>query len=261
MLHGDCLDLLPSIPAGSVDLVCADLPYGVTANKWDSVIPFEPLWAELLRVGKRNAAFVFTATQPFATALINSQPKLFRYDLVWEKPNATGFFNARFAPLRAHETVVVFYRAKPTYHPQMSAGKPYKGMFAPKEQMSVNYRDMSGAKAYTRRENPTGERFPRSVFFIAAKETKLHPTQKPVALLEWLVKTYTNPGDTVLDPTAGSFTTGVACINTGRSFIGIERDAGYFDLGLRRCHAALDRSAATLLAEAERLQCSITKAC
>ncbi len=229
--HGDCLDLLPGIPDGSIDMVFADLPYGVTANKWDSVIPFEPLWKQLLRAGKRNAAFVFTATQPFATALINSQPRLFRYDLVWDKKLVTGHLNANRCPLRRHELVLMFARCATTYSPQKTQGKAFSKGGGKK---STNYGQYVTAteRAYD------GARFPTSIIDCqlvnAQRIESMHPTQKPVALLEWLVKTYTNPGDIVLDPTRGSGTTGVACINTGRQFIGIEKDATYYATAQRR---------------------------
>ncbi len=228
MWHGDCLDLLPGIPDGSIDMVFADLPYGVTANKWDSVIPFEPLWAELLRVGKRNAAFVFTATQPFATALINSQPRLFRYDLVWEKNWPSGWLNSKKMPMRSHEHILVFSAGNMTYNPQKVPGKPYSVKRSHRSQTYGGARSQDGSYG--------AERHPQSVLRIAHAERRAgrHPTQKPVALLEWLVKTYTNPGDTVLDPTMGSGTTGVACLNTGRQSIGIEKDATYYATAQRR---------------------------
>lgn len=242
---GNCLELLPAVPDGSVNMVFADLPYGVTANKWDVVIPFAPLWAELLRVGKRNAAFVFTATQPFATALINSNPKLFRYDLVWDKVTMpVGFANARRMPLRIHEYVLLFYRELPTYNRQMTPGAPYR-VTASRNQGGANY-GMS-IKAPPVKVNASGMRCPRSILHIPRGarnlEGRRHPTQKPVALLEWLVKTYTNPGDVVLDPTMGSGTTGVACANTGRRFIGMELDPGYFATAQARLYPPEAQSA------------------
>lgn len=239
----DCLDKLPLIPDGSVDMVFADLPYGVTGNKWDTVVPFAPLWEQLLRVGKKNAAFVFTATQPFATALINSQPKLFRYDLVWEKNNPAGFLHANKMPMRCHESILVFYRKLPTYHPQKTQGKRYVVTKGTGNISSGCY------GTFARTDHAGTERHPRSVLTFGMPEhyqdragnvgrNVLHPTQKPLALLEWLVRTYTNEGETVLDPTCGSGTTGVACINTGRKFIGIEMDAGYVETTLRRMREA-----------------------
>lgn len=232
-LHqGDCLDVLPMLPDASVDMVFADLPYGVTANKWDTPIPLEPLWAELLRIGKPRCAYVFTATQPFATTLICSQRKLFRYDLIWEKPNAVGFLNANKSPLRAHESLLLFSCKAARYNPQMRiVNRSLPAMHSKANRCyntSLSVTTVSGNK-----------RFPRSVLYIdhdreCGRLRKLHPTQKPVALLEWLIKTYTNEGDTVLDPTMGSGTTGVACLNTGRSFVGIELDQNYFKVASDR---------------------------
>lgn len=232
LLQGDCLEQLSHVADGSVDMVFADLPYGVTANKWDTCIPLAPLWDHLLRIGKPRCAYVFTATQPFATTLINSQPKLFRYDLVWSKPMATNFLNANFRPLRAHENVIVFSRATANpnsnthmvYNPQMVAGKPY--IIYRRGKNTANYNHTRGVpKDGT--VNATGNRYPRSIVAFCG-DSRVHPTQKPVALLEWLIRTYSNEGDTILDPVMGSGTTGVACRNTGRAFIGIEQDAAYY---------------------------------
>lgn len=242
-LHlGDCLEVLPTLPSDSVQLVCADLPYGGTDNHWDSRIPLAPLWQQLLRIAKVNAAFVFTATQPFATVLINSQPKLFRYDLVWDKKPSTGFLNAKRAPLRSHEHLLIFYRRAPSYTPQKTFG----------HSNYTTYPTKAPNNCYITRSSPhavrDGSRYPRSIVSVEQQDlrrgfaggsikTLLHPTQKPVALLEWLIKTYSNEGDTVLDPCAGSFTTAVACINTKRSCIAIEKDAGYFAIGTNRLRA------------------------
>lgn len=232
--QGDCLQVLPCVADASVDMVFADLPYGVTANKWDSVIPFEPLWAELLRVGKKNAAFVFTATQPFATALINSQPNLFRYDLVWNKVRAGGHLDSKKKPLRQHELVLVFYASQPTYNPQMRLrDKPRTGKNS--RTASGNY----GKQTVGGFETIYTHYYPTSLSLSFVKDTHAqHPTQKPVALLEWLIKTYSNPGDVILDPTMGSGTTGVACVNTGRNFVGIEKDPAYFALARDRIEDA-----------------------
>lgn len=241
LILGDCLEKLKDLKDGSVDFVFADLPYGVTANKWDSVIPFAPLWEQLLRVGKKNCAYVFTATQPFATALINSNPKMFRYDLVWQKPQGTGHMNAKCRPLAAHESMLIFSRAtanpqsleRMTYNPQKVVGKPYS--MKARTSYSEGYNHSNGL--FHPPINNAGERYP--VSFIAIIPDKgLHPTQKPVALLEWLILTYSNEGDLILDPTMGSGTTGVACVNTGRRFIGVEQDASYFATAQRRIEEA-----------------------
>jgi site-specific DNA-methyltransferase (adenine-specific) len=241
MLRGCCLEELKQIPDGLVDMVFADLPYGVTCNKWDSVIPFALLWDQLLRVGKKNAAFVFTATQPFATALINSQPKFFRYDLVWEKSAVSGFLNCRCRPLPSHESILIFSQgtANPqslnriVYNPQKTKGTPYRTNPGIAGGNTYNH---SRSVKKTKIDNK-GDRYPVSVLKIATIRGN-HPTQKPVALLEWLIKTYSNPGDVILDPTMGSGTTGVACANTQRHFIGVEKDPTYFDTAQKRVDSA-----------------------
>jgi site-specific DNA-methyltransferase (adenine-specific) len=238
MLHlGDCLDVMGEIPDRSVDMVLCDLPYGTTACKWDAVIPFEPLWAHYKRVTKPNAAIVLTASQPFTSALVTSQLSLFKYAWVWNKVNrVSGHLNSKKQPLRVTEDILVFYYSQPTYHPQMTEGKPYKAVS--KGRKSENY----GTQADGVITVNTGKYYPRNLVSIPADERdtvgRIHPTQKPVALMEYLIRTYTNPGDTVLDNTMGSGTTGVACVNTGRNFIGIERDPTYFAIAQRRIEDA-----------------------
>lgn len=239
---GDCLDLLPAIASGSVDLVLTDLPYGTTACEWDSIIPLDRLWPELLRVGKENAAFIFTADQPFTWFLCSSKPELFRYELVWRKPNGTSPFQAKIRPMKKHENILVFYRKQPTYNPQMEAGKPYKW----------NSRRSGGQAGGIRqlRETPIdnkGTRYPGSVQDFK-QERGLHPTQKPVSMMEWLIKSYSNHGDTVLDVAMGSGSTGVAAMNTGRHFIGMESNAEYFKTSQERIQAC---KAEYLLTESE----------
>jgi site-specific DNA-methyltransferase (adenine-specific) len=230
-LHlGDCLEVLTTLADASVDLVVADLPYGVTKNPWDVVIPLEPLWAELLRVGKLRCAYVFTATQPFATTMINSQRRLFRYDLVWDKTRTTGFLDANRKPMRRHESVLMFYRKQPTYNPQKKPGAPWV-----KTRAQAGDRNYGAVTSNGHKQISEGPRYPTSIVTVpSGNKASVHPTQKPVALLEWLIKTYSNPGDTVLDPTMGSGTAGVACLNTARGFIGIEKDAGFFATAQKR---------------------------
>lgn len=227
---GDCLEVMKEIPDGSIDLVLCDLPYGTTQCPWDCVIPFEALWAEYLRLAKPEAAIVLCAAQPFASMLVASNPKHYKYEWIWEKGNATGFLNAKKQPLRAHESAQVFYRRQPVYNPQMSGGHERKTS----KRKTVN--SECYGKALTLTEYDSTERYPRSVqFFSSDKQTaSFHPTQKPVALMEYLIRTYTNEGDTVLDNCMGSGTTGVACINTGRGFTGIERDEKYFEIANTR---------------------------
>lgn len=237
LFQGDCLELMKQIPDGSVDLVLCDLPYGTTQNNWDSVIPFEPLWVQYWRVLKKNGAVVLTAAQPFTSALVMSQPKAFKYQWVWDKVNRpTGHLNAKKQPLRQTEDVLVFYRSQPIYNPQMTDGEPYVATGSKK---SGNY----GAQKTTT-TICDGKRYPRNLLVIPADERgtvgRIHPTQKPVALMEYLILTYTNEGDVVLDNTMGSGTTGVACMNTGRKFIGMEQDAKYFEIAQKRIHDSID---------------------
>ena len=230
---GDCLEEMNSIDDGSVDLLLTDLPYSLTACKWDSVIPMDLLWGHYYRVCKANAAMVFTAAQPFTTTLISSNLKNFRYHWIWEKPQGTNPFQAKIAPMRCHEEILVFYRKKPTYNPQMTQGKPYSGFSSDTAKIGEVY-----ASAQSKhRDNPEGTRYPRSVLRFAQQRLGLHPTGKPVSLMEYLVRTYTNLGETVLDNCMGSGTTGVACHNTGRNFIGIEKDPIYFETAKTRIEA------------------------
>lgn len=227
LMNADCLQAMCVIPGGSVDLILCDLPYGTTQNKWDSVIPFEPLWAEYWRVLKPNGAVVLTAQPPFDKVLGSSQVKFLKYEWIWEKYQGTGHLNAKKQPMKCHENILVFYREQCTYNPQMTEGKPYTQASG---RASENY----GSQRQVVTENK-GERYPRSVLKIAHdKDVKVHPTQKPVALMEYLIRTYTNGGETVLDNCMGSGTTGVACKNTGRNFIGIERDPDYFKIASER---------------------------
>jgi DNA modification methylase len=238
-LHlGDCLELMKQIPDASVDLILCDLPYGTTKNKWDSVIPFDALWAEYRRVAKPNAAIVLTASQPFTTALIASNMRDFRYTQVWDKVGTTGFQTAKVMPLRRHEDICVFYRAKPTYNPAMEVrGAPRKKGGSKTD--NGCYGDLRSAESFN------NEYYPTSIIQVsnASKKGLVHPTQKPVALMEYLMRTYTNPGDTVLDNCMGSGTTGVACVNTGRRFIGMEMDPEYFAIARDRILAAIPAAA------------------
>lgn len=234
--HGDCFDVLPALPTASVDMVFADLPYGgVTHNVWDSALDLSALWAQLLRIGTPRCVFAFTATQPFASKLVQSS-EFFRYDLIWSKRQGTGFANAKFRPNTSHEHVLIFSRAtanpmsklRMTYNPQKTVGKAYT---MARHRTSTN--NGSGLDRACTTVN-TGGRYPTSIISASRDASRFHPTQKPVALLEWLIRTYTNSGDVILDPTMGSGTTGVACATTGRSFIGIEKDAQYFEVASKR---------------------------
>lgn len=233
LVRADCLEAMKHIADGSVDMILCDLPYGTTACKWDTVIPFEPLWAQYRRIAKRNAAIVLTASQPFTTALIASNMKGFRYSWVWDKVRGSNFQHARRQPMKSHEDVCVFYSAQPTYNPQHWYGKPY----AVKEMTrGRKVEGLRGGAANIRAATVSedGRRYPLSIVRYSRDGDRTHPTQKPVALMEYLIRTYTNEGDVVLDNCMGSGTTGVACLNTGRRFIGIERDDGYFRVGSDR---------------------------
>jgi DNA modification methylase len=234
LMLGDCLERMKEIPCGSVDMVLCDLPYGTTQNKWDTVIPFARLWEQYRRVCKKNAAVVLTASQPFTSALVMSNPASFKYDWCWRKPKGTGHLNAKKQPMRDKEDVLVFYNEQCTYNPQFTEGTPYKDKAGKDHSASTSMTESYGA--YTNyRENNEGKRYPKQVieFGIVERGTQ-HPTQKPVALMEYLIRTYTNEKETVLDNTMGSGTTGVACKKNNRRFIGIEQDVGYFNIAVTR---------------------------
>lgn len=230
LMHGDCIDRMKEIESGTVDMILCDLPYGTTCCSWDIVIPFESLWAEYERVIKENGAIVLFGAHPFTAVLACSNLKLFRYEWIYEKTNATGFLNAKKQPLRAHENALVFYKSQPTYNPQKTQG----------HERQKSRRKTVGSECYGKTLKLTDydstERYPRSIQIFSSdkKKSNFHPTQKPVALCEYLILTYTNVGETVLDNTMGSGTTGVACVNTGRGFIGIEKEEKYFKVALER---------------------------
>jgi len=241
LMLGDCLERMSDIPDGSVDMVMADLPYGTTACKWDSVIPFEPLWREYRRVCKKGAAIVLTASQPFTSALVMSNADAFRHEWIWEKSKASNFLLARKQPLKAHESALTFCFGTPPYYPQKTEGKPYSGEKRGGKKGSNSDVVNNVPNPQFRSGSTDGTRFPRSVQYFATPESEgktYHPTQKPVALMEYFIRTYTHEGETVLDNTMGSGTTGVACKNTGRRFIGIERDEEYFKIARHRIQGA-----------------------
>ncbi len=234
LMQGDCLERMKDIPDGSVDMVLTDPPYGTTACKWDSIIPLEPMWTQLKRVIKPNGVIVMTASQPFTSILVCSNLEMFKYDWTWEKPKGTGHLNAKKQPMRNKEDIVVFYSKPCTYNPQMSEGEPYKNKAGKDHSSSSSMTESYGAYTNFRNDN-NGVRYPKQVLkFGVVERGTVHPTQKPVALMEYLIKTYTNEGETVLDFTMGSGTTGVACSNLNRKFIGIELDEGYFEIAKNR---------------------------
>jgi DNA modification methylase len=229
LYNGDCLDVMKEIENNSIDLILTDLPYGTTACKWDTIIPLDQLWAQYNRIIKINGAIVLNAQQPFTTILASSNIENFRYEWIWEKPQGTNPLNAKIMPLKSHENILVFYKAKPTYNPQMWFSTPYSGFKNHDKKIGEVYGNIGSQH----RDNPTGERYPKSVLRFKP-EIGLHPTQKPVEMMEYLIKTYTNEGETVLDSTMGSGTTGIAAINTNRNFIGIEKDENYFKIAKKR---------------------------
>ena len=231
--HGDCLELMKNIPDGSVDLVLTDPPYGTTACKWDSVIPFEPMWEQLKRIIKPNGAICLFGSEPFSSALRMSNIKNFKYDWIWDKKIPSGMSYARFQPMRQTENISVFCNGKTVYNPQMvKRDKPIKGGGMSKGETTNNQNLIALHKTYDYK-NPTN-----LIVFDKIRKGSLHPTQKPIALLEYLIKTYTNEGETVLDFTMGSGSCGVASVNTNRNFIGIELDKGYFDIAEKRIKEA-----------------------
>ena len=236
LLQGNCLELMKDIPDKSIDLILCDLPYGTTRNSWDEVIPFDKLWAQYNRIIKDNGAILLFAQGKFYVNLVSSNMKMFRYDLVWDKELVSGFLNAKRMPLRRHEQVAVFSKHLPTYNPQFTQGKPLhsKGTsYKEKELTNNNYGDF---KATDDDRAGSTEKYPTSIMKFQKPHPSVcvHPTEKPVALLEYLVKTYTNERDVVLDNCMGSGSTGVACQNTNREFIGMELDEDYYKLACER---------------------------
>ena len=246
LIHGDCLQAMKDIEAGSVDMILADLPYGTTYAAWDSIIPFEPLWEQYKRVIKKNGAVVLFGSQPFTSNLIVSNMAWFKYEWIWHKGRASGHVHAKNKPMKAHENILVFSGgttvhvgqsiSRMNYNPQISEGKGYKRIVGKGNQGKLNHKASAGDIAYigTMVEN-LGTRYPRSVIdFKSHNVGNHHPTQKPVALLEYLIKTYTNEGELVMDNVMGSGSTGVAARNLNRRFLGIEKDLDYFNIAKNR---------------------------
>lgn len=223
LINGDCLEEMKSIPDGSIDMILTDPPYGTTACKWDSIIPLEPMWEQLKRVIKPNGAIVLFGAEPFSSLMRCSNLKQYKYDWVWEKSKPTGHLNAKKQPLRQTELISVFYKKQCIYLPQ--------GTSPTNKMVSRTRGNIYGACSKTTKQTVTG--YPRNIIKLASTDG-VHPTQKPVPLMEYLIKTYTNEGETVLDFTMGSGTTGVACVNLKREFIGIELDESYFNIAKER---------------------------
>ena len=236
ILLGDCLELMKDIPNGSIDMILCDLPYGVTQNKQDIIIPFDKLWEQYERIIKDNGAIVLFGQGLFFVDLINSNRKLFRYDLVWDKQLISGFLNANRMPLRVHENIAVFYKQLPTYNPQYTEGKPLhsKG----KSYLNKKHKNENYGKFEMTDDSRAGstQKHPKSIISFPKPHPSIaqHRTEKSIEMLEWLVKTYTNEGDMVLDNCAGSGTTAIACLNTNRQFIVMEKEQKYYDIILKR---------------------------
>lgn len=241
LFHGDCLEVMSDIPDGSIDAIICDLPYGTTKNKWDSIIPLDKLWAEYERIIKYNGAIVLFAQTPFDKVLGISNIDLLKYEYIWNKRRPTGHLNSKFAPMKQHENILVFSKASACFvkdkskamrfNPQFRKGEPYTCING---RASSNYDEENYKQVVTVND---GNYYPISILEFAP-ETGYHPTQKPSLLIEYLIKTYTNENETVLDNTMGSGTTGVASINTNRKFIGIELDEKYFDIASKRIKEA-----------------------
>lgn len=235
LYQGDCLDQMDKIPDHTVDMIFTDLPYGTTANAWDIRLPLDKLWEQYKRILRPSGAVLLFAQMPFGADLINSNRRWYRYEWIWHKTMPVGFLNANRMPLRTHENILVFYEKLPTYHPQKTKGKPY----------SQQHRGAATTTNYGKYHNrPTisldGMRYPRDVvmFSSGVSAKKIHPTEKPLDLLEYMIRTYTDEGQIVLDSCMGSGSCGVACQHLGRSFIGIEKDAGYFEAAKKRIEGA-----------------------
>jgi site-specific DNA-methyltransferase (adenine-specific) len=234
LINGDCLEKMKDIPDKSIDMILCDLPYGTTACKWDTIIPFEPLWEQYKRIIKDNGAIVLTASQPFTSALVMSNIKMFKYELIWDKKTGLGFLDSKFRPLKSHENVLVFglggcsngSKTPMKYNPQ--------GLIETTKQNTNSKSNILNSEPNKRKNlGTTHTNYPKSIHTFS-REAGLHPTQKPIALMEFLIKTYTNEGDLVLDNCMGSGSTGVACKNTNRRFIGIEKDENYFKIAEKR---------------------------
>lgn len=234
--RGNCLELMKDIPNGSIDMILADLPYGTTACKWDSIIDLELLWNEYKRVIKDRGAIVLTASQPFTTKLISSNYDWFKYELIWEKDRPSNVMLSKKQVLKYHENILIFYKKQCTYNPQMRVSE-----YDNRKRKGIKYEVSNGVtektKSYVTNDHDPKKKYPKSVLYYPRNwrpQDQLHSSQKPISLMEYLILTYTNENDLVLDNTFGSCTTGVACVNTNRNFIGIENDKEYFDISIKR---------------------------
>ena len=249
LLNGDCLKMMKEIPDNSIDMVLCDLPYGTSASSWDKKLPMNDLWNEYKRIIKHNRAIVLFSQQPFTSLLITSNIEMWKYNWIWEKDNGTNFVNSHFCPLKITEDICVFGNGATSfvkngenliYNPQFSEGKPYSIISGNQKSNSAVVRGGKGGRddvgGY--KTESDGKRYPKNLIKFNRDKDKLHPTQKPVSLCEYLIQTYTNEGDVVLDNCMGSGTTGIACLNTNRKFIGMELDDTYFEIAKKRIEEA-----------------------
>ncbi|KGE21727.1 site-specific DNA-methyltransferase (plasmid) [Leptospira interrogans] len=250
LYNRDCFKVLPKIGDKSVHLIFSDLPYGKTVCKWDQILSLENLWKEYNRILIDNGVVIFTGNQPFTTQIIQSNPRLFRYELIWYKTKATGFMSAKIMPNRSHENILVFYKKLPTYNPQKYSIDPKFHVKGKHSLQTANFINIKGTKLLNYQYLEDGTRYPDSVLCFPSESSKgMHPTQKPVSLLNFLILSYTNKFDTVLDHCMGSGTTGVSCVKTERRFIGIEKDKGYFKLAKSRISKAQKEKVETLFSD------------
>lgn len=239
----DCMEGMKRIPDKSVDCIICDLPYGTTRNSWDCIIPLDKLWLEYKRITKENSAIVLFSQFPFTPILALSNFEMLKYEWIWEKPMATGFFNSKFAPMKCHENILVFSKSAAcyvknksnamVYNPQMRTGKPYKITTKDSKRKNYDWNNMKVCETI----NDGSQYYPRDIITFSLDKEKFHPTQKPIDLLKYLVLTYSNKGDIILDNCIGSGTTALACIETGRNFIGFEKEKEYFDIAIKRIEA------------------------
>ena len=251
---GDCLELMKDLPDKSIDAIITDPPYGTTTCKWDSVIPFDKMWKQLNRIIKPNGAILLFGQEPFSSFLRCSNINNYRYDWIWDKVSTTNFANAKKMPLSCYEVISVFYKSLPTYNPQMTDAKSdrIRPISKPKENTSETNKQASGKTRQYSENYDNTKRFPRKIIEVSCRLAecnslnRVHPTQKPELLMEYLIKTYTNDNEVVLDFTMGSGTTGVACVNTNRNFIGMELDDKYFKIAEKRINEAITAKQLTL---------------
>ena len=256
LYQGDCLEVMKNIEDKSIDCIICDLPYGVTSkNKWDTIIPYEPLWKEYKRIIKDNGPIILFGQDKFTAKTMLSNEKMHRYNLIWNKVLTSGFLNAGRMPLREHEDIMIFYKKIPTYNPQFTEGKPLHGMgekFKKVKNNNNNYNDFNSCNNPSANREGDTKKYPKSIltFPRPASSKMLHPTEKPVELLEYLIKTYSNENDVILDNCMGSGSTGVAALNTNRKFIGIELDKKYFNIAKQRIEEAENNKISFKLGEA-----------